>query len=64
MAAGDLRRIAVYVNEPEKGWFAWVLIEQEGLGHWLDLNGAEEWVGSYQKAMAAGLVALQAGRRH
>ncbi|VTU36177.1 hypothetical protein [Variovorax sp. PBL-E5] len=59
--AARLRRIAVYVDEPEKGWFAWVLIEQqEGFYEWTELDAADEWLGSYQEAMAAGLMALQA----
>jgi hypothetical protein len=57
--AGELRRIAVYVDEPKKGWFAWVLIEQATLGHWLEFQAAEEWVASYREAMAAGLLKLQ-----
>lgn len=59
--AAHLRRIAIYVDEPEKGWFAWVLIEQqEGFYEWNELDAAGEWVASYHEAMAAGLVALQA----
>lgn len=56
-----LRRIAVYVDEPEPGWFAWVLSEaSEDLSTWSQIETTDEWLGSYKEAMAAGLVALQA----
>jgi hypothetical protein len=56
-----LRRIAVYVDEPELGWFAWVLSEAaEDLSTWSQIETTDEWLGSYKEAMAAGLVALQA----
>lgn len=56
-----MRRIAVYVDEPEPGWFAWALIEaDESLANWSQIETTDEWLGSYKEAMAAGLVALQA----
>lgn len=59
--AAPLRRIAVYVEEPEPGWFAWTLIEaDEDPANWSQIETTDEWVGSYKEAMAAGLVALQA----
>jgi len=55
-----LRRIAVYVDEPEPGWFAWALAEaDEGASNWAQIERADEWVGSYKEAMAAGLLVLQ-----
>ncbi|ADU36252.1 hypothetical protein [Variovorax paradoxus] len=55
-----LRRIAVYVNEPEPNWFAWALAEADkGASNWAQIASADEWVGSYKEAMAAGLLVLQ-----
>lgn len=55
-----LRRIAVYVDEPEPGWFAWTLAEaDEGASNWTTIEHADEWTGSYKEAMAEGLLALQ-----
>jgi hypothetical protein len=59
-ASTPLRRISVYVEEPERGWFQWVLAEAaEGLSVWHDLKAAEEWAPTYKEAMAEGLLALQ-----
>ncbi|WP_062362179.1 hypothetical protein [Variovorax paradoxus] len=59
-ATTPLRRISVYVEEPEAGWFQWVLAEAaEGLSIWHDLNAADEWQPTYREAMAEGLLALQ-----
>lgn len=59
-AAAPIRRIAVYVDEPEPGWFAWTLTEaDEAMSNWTQIEHADEWVGSYKEAMAAGLLALQ-----
>lgn len=59
-ASTPLRRISVYVEEPESGWFQWVLAEAaEGLSIWHDLKAAEEWAPTYKEAMAEGLLALQ-----
>ena len=56
----SLRRIAVYVDESEPGWFAWALAEaNEGASNWEQIERADEWVGSYKEAMAAGLLVLQ-----
>ena len=54
-----IRQIAVSVDEPEAGWFAWVLLEQ-GLDDWSEIAAADEWVNTYREAMAEGLLALQA----
>lgn len=60
VSAAPLRRISVYVDEPEAGWFAWALAEAgEGMSNWTLLEHADEWVGSYKEAMADGLLALQ-----
>ena len=56
-----LRRIAVYVDEPKAGRFAWVLIEASNeQSTWEQLEVAGEWWDNYREAMAAGLLALQA----
>jgi hypothetical protein len=52
-----LRSIAVSVEEVEPGAFEWVLFEQ-GI-EWSLLKRANLPTGSYAKAMAAGLLALQ-----
>lgn len=60
-AQAPLRHIAVYVGEPEPGWFAWSLMEaSEDLATWSRIETTDEWVGSYKDSMAAGLLALQA----
>jgi hypothetical protein len=42
-AAAPLRRIAVYVDEPEAGWFAWALTEaDEGMSNWTQIEHADE----------------------
>ena len=59
--SSPLRRIAIYVDEPEPGWFAWVLSEAaEDPSTWSQIETTDEWLGSYKEAMGAGLVALQA----
>jgi hypothetical protein len=55
----SLRHIAVYVEEPKPGRFAWVLAELEGRG-WRQLKRSASPVASYKTAMADGLLALQA----
>lgn len=52
-----LRSIAVSVEEVEPGAFEWVLFEQ-GI-EWSLLKRANRPAASYDKAMAAGLLALQ-----
>ncbi|MDP9991943.1 hypothetical protein J2W28_000971 [Variovorax boronicumulans] len=55
-----LRRIAVYVDEPEPGWFSWALAEaDEGATNWAQIESSDEWMGTYKEAMAAGLLVLQ-----
>jgi hypothetical protein len=55
----SLRHIAVYVEEPKPGRFAWVLAELKGRS-WRQLERSDAPVGSYKTAMADGLLALQA----
>jgi hypothetical protein len=55
----SLRHIAVYVEEPKAGRFAWVLAELKGRS-WRELDRSDSPVGSYKTAMAEGLLALQA----
>lgn len=56
----SIRHIAVYVDEPEPGWFQWVLVEAaSGPSTWSELKWAERWDFSYQDAMTNGLLALQ-----
>lgn len=55
-----LRSIAVYVEEPKRGSYAWVLIERETADSWRELERAHRPAASYQEAMADGLLALQA----
>lgn len=59
-ALTSIRHIAVYVEEPEPGWFQWVLIEAASdLSTWSELKWAERWESSYKDAMTKGLLALQ-----
>lgn len=53
-----LRSIAVTVEEPAPGEFVWLLLEHHA--GWVELDRARRAVQSYAKAMAAGLMALQA----
>jgi hypothetical protein len=53
-----LRTIAVHVEEPEPGAFAWVLTERDG-AEWAEVGRADATAGTYQQAMAGGLLALQ-----
>lgn len=55
-----LRAIAIYVEEPRRGSFAWVLIERENADTWREIERAHRPADSYQEAMADGLLALQA----
>lgn len=55
----NLRHIAVHVEEPKPGRFAWVLSER-GAQEWQQLDRSESVAASYQQAMADGLLALQA----
>ncbi|CAA2109343.1 hypothetical protein [Variovorax paradoxus] len=58
----SLRRIAVHVDEPRPGKFEWVLNEalSPSSESWTPLDRAKRPVDSYRKAMALGLLALQA----
>lgn len=60
MSATRLRQIAVYVTEPSAGDFRWVLAEKSQDGEWSDFQHAEAGSSTYHRAMAEGLVALQA----
>ena len=55
-----LRSIAIYVEEPKRGSYAWVLIERENADAWREIERAHRHVPSYREAMADGLLALQA----
>lgn len=55
-----LRHIAVHVEEPAAGGFHWVLTEQSHGSAWLEIQRAGRAAGTYQRAMADGLLALQA----
>jgi len=59
MVMALLRHIAVHVEEPETGEFAWVLMERKG-GRWQEMGRSKSPEATYKAAMAAGLVALQA----
>lgn len=54
-----LRHIAVHVEEPRPGRFAWVLSERDQ-GQWQVLQRCASPEASYRQAMADGLLALQA----
>ena len=54
-----LRHIAVHVEEPKPGRFTWVLIERVAQD-WQELSRPAALSKSYQKAMAEGLLELQA----
>jgi hypothetical protein len=57
----DLRRLALTVDEPSPGLYFWVLQEEcDELGIYEPVEAAEMPLASYQAALAAGYVALQA----
>ena len=59
MAALHLRRIAVFVDEPDPGQYFWVLIEsKEDASVWMDIGAAEESSPTWHAALDAGNVAL------
>lgn len=60
MPAAPLRHIAVSVEEPEPGRFAWVLLEQDARRAWREMERATAGADTYQEAMAQGLQALEA----
>jgi len=54
-----LRRVAVFVNEPDPGDFYWVLIESTDDAYiWLDIEGAQEPHPTWISAFEAGNKAL------
>ena len=55
----SLRRIAVTVEEPDPGRFAWILIERIGRS-WREIDRADATAGHYSAAMSDGLLALEA----
>ncbi|KQP15182.1 hypothetical protein [Pseudorhodoferax sp. Leaf267] len=57
--SSTLRPIAVHVEEPKPKQFRWVLLERAG-ARWSDIEKSNRPVRSYQRAMADGLLALQA----
>lgn len=59
IAMARLRHIAVHVEEPKPGRFAWVLSERVAQD-WQELNRSAALSESYQQAMADGLLKLQA----
>lgn len=54
-----LRLIAVHVEEPEPQSFLWVLTERNG-ARWREIGRPDAASSTYKKAMADGLLALQA----
>ena len=55
------RRLAVFVDNPSKGSFLWVVIEStEDPAVWLDLETADESYESWIEAYDAGSAALMA----
>jgi hypothetical protein len=54
-----LRSISITVDEPEPGAYFWQLLEYNGLD-WEQLQFSERPAKTYAKAMADGLLALQA----
>ncbi|MET1116393.1 MAG: hypothetical protein ABWY08_15785 [Comamonas sp.] len=55
-----LRSIAVHVEEPRRGAFAWVLLERENADTWREIERTQRPAATYRQAMADGLLALQA----
>lgn len=59
MTHSHLRRIAVFVDEPDPGAFYWVIIEStDDAAIWTDLEAAEESKTTWGEAFAAGNQAL------
>lgn len=60
MAQFHLRRIAVFVDEPDPGCFYWVLIESKhDASIWEDIASSEESFDTWQAAYGAGTVELK-----
>ncbi len=54
-----LRRLAVFVDEPDHGQYYWVIIEStEDATVWLDIESSEQCYPSWQVAFTAGNEAL------
>lgn len=50
-----LRHLAVYVDEPDRGQYYWVLMESKGDATvWLDIESSEQSYPSWQVAFTAG----------
>ena len=54
-----LRQIAIHIEEPKSGLYAWVLSER-GAKDWTVLSRSTSESDTYHKAMADGLLELQA----
>lgn len=55
MADLHLRRLAVFVDEPDPGCFYWVLIEsKDDAAVWADIGSSEESFTTWRKAFDAG----------
>lgn len=56
-----LRRLSVFIDEPDPGVFHWVIIEStEDASVWEDVEASMESFPTWQKAWAAGVQALMA----
>lgn len=61
MSTSNLRRIAVSVDEPERGEFYWTLMEStDDITVWTELYAAEESVSTYGEALRLGVGILMA----
>lgn len=59
MADLHLRRLAIFVDEPDPGCFYWVLIEsRHDASVWQDLASSDESFNTWKTAYAAGTVEL------
>lgn len=55
MADLHLRRLAIFVDEPDPGCFYWVLIESKGdAAVWADVGASEESFPTWRQAFDAG----------
>lgn len=55
----ELRLIAIHVEEPKPGRFAWVITERAHDGRWSEVDQATHRTHTYKEAMADGLAALE-----
>lgn len=61
MADLHLRRLTVFIDEPDPGQYYWVLIESKhDASVWEDVVAAEESAGTWREAWDAGSAALLA----